>query len=117
MDDDKMGLDEVDQEFRKQFEEEQSELQEHQKHINKRIRHERRKMLLKKNSVPMISILAGVGTAIGGGLLLNPGLVAAGVGLMASGASKLDFSKKPKTEEDDGLNTTESMTSLAESVD
>ncbi|KAI2624906.1 P-loop containing nucleoside triphosphate hydrolase protein [Hypoxylon sp. NC1633] len=114
-----MGDDEMEHELQKQFEEEQSELKENQEYIDKQIRRERRKMLVKKNSVPMLSILAGIGTAVGGGVLLNPGLVVAGVGLMASGASKLDFSKKPKTEEDDddGLYTIESMISMAESVD
>ncbi|KAI0886792.1 P-loop containing nucleoside triphosphate hydrolase protein [Annulohypoxylon maeteangense] len=109
--------DEVDEELRKQIEEEQAELAESKADLDKKMRRQRRKMLVKKNSVPMLSILAGIGATVGGGLLINPGLIAAGVGLMASGASKLDFSKKPYTREEEPPPTTESMISLASDVD
>ncbi|KAI0892436.1 P-loop containing nucleoside triphosphate hydrolase protein [Annulohypoxylon nitens] len=108
---------EEDEELRKQIEEEQAELEENKADLDKRMRRQRRKMLIKKNSVPVLSILAGIGATVGGGLLINPGLIAAGVGLMANGASKLDFSKKPYSREDEPPPTTESMISLASEVD
>ncbi|KAI1087989.1 P-loop containing nucleoside triphosphate hydrolase protein [Rostrohypoxylon terebratum] len=109
--------DEVDEELRKQIKEEQAELEENKADLDKRMRRQRRKMLIKKNSIPVLSILAGIGATVGGGLLINPGLIAAGVGLMANGASKLNFSKKPYAREDGPPPTTESMISLASEVD
>lgn len=56
-------------------------------------------MMVNRNSIPMLNILAGIGATLGGGLLINLGLVVAGVRLLANGASKLDFSRRLKMEE------------------
>ena len=115
--DEMSNLDEVDEELQAQFDEEKWELEGRKEELDKRMRRDNRKMLVKKNSIPMLSILAGVGATVGGGLLINPGLIVAGVGLITSGASKLNFSRKEKKEEEQELLPTDSLVSLTSTVE
>jgi GTPase SAR1 family protein len=93
------NLDEVDMELQEQFEEEQTLLEEHRKELEKRLRRDRRKELIKKNSIPILTLLAGLGVTIGGGVLINPAMIGAGAGMIVSGAQKLDFSRKKNKKE------------------
>ncbi|PQE28238.1 GTP binding domain protein [Rutstroemia sp. NJR-2017a WRK4] len=95
------NLDEVDEELQEQFEEEQRLLEERRKELEKRLRRARRKELMKKNTIPILSLLAGLGVTIGGGVLINPAMIAAGAGIMVSGAQKLDFNRKKKKKDNE----------------
>lgn len=116
--DDKSRLDEFDEELEEQFEEEQLELEGRKGYLDQRMRREQRRMVIKRNSIPILNILAGIGATVGGSLLINPGLIVAGVGLMANGTSKLDFSRRLKREEEEEeLLATDSLVSLASTVE
>ncbi|PQE12522.1 GTP binding domain protein [Rutstroemia sp. NJR-2017a BBW] len=94
------NLDEVDEELQQQFEEEQTLLEERREELEKRLRRDRRKELIKKNSIPFLTLLAGLGVTIGGGILINPAMIGAGSGMIVSGAQKLDFDRKKKNKEE-----------------
>jgi hypothetical protein len=93
------NLDEVDEELQKQFDEEQTLLEERRKELEKRLRRDRRKELIKKNTIPILTLLAGLGVTIGGGVLINPAMIGAGAGMIVSGVQKLDFARKKKKKE------------------
>ncbi|OTA93385.1 hypothetical protein M434DRAFT_395648 [Hypoxylon sp. CO27-5] len=81
--------------------------------LDKQTKRKRRKVLL-QNSLPMLSILAGIGAAVGGGFAINPALIIAGFGLVVGGASKLNFSRRTKKgERQDELFSRDSMVGLA----
>ncbi|KAI0138021.1 P-loop containing nucleoside triphosphate hydrolase protein [Hypoxylon sp. NC0597] len=81
--------------------------------LDKQVKRKRRKILL-QNSLPMLSILAGIGATVGGGIAINPALILAGFGLMVGGASKLNFSRHTKKrEKQEELLSRDSMVGLA----
>ncbi|KAI1140788.1 P-loop containing nucleoside triphosphate hydrolase protein [Hypoxylon sp. FL0543] len=106
-------LNKPDKKQRGKLKEEQIALTERKKDLDKKTRGKQRWILLKKNSLPMLSILAGIGATIGGGLSINPALMLAGFGLMASGVSKLNFKRHTHREGQDELFSRESMIGLA----
>ncbi|GAP84700.1 putative GTP binding domain [Rosellinia necatrix] len=94
-------IDEVDEELERQYREEQEELKRQKLEMQKKMRRDERKKMWKQNMIPLLTILAGIGAAIGGGILLQPEVIVAGVALVATGAQKMDWKKRGK----DGVNT------------
>ncbi|KAI0838299.1 P-loop containing nucleoside triphosphate hydrolase protein [Hypoxylon sp. FL0890] len=107
-------LNKPDRELHGQFEEEQIELTGRKRDRDKKMRRKHRWLLLKKNSLPMLSILAGIGATVGGGITINPALILAGFGLVASGVSKLNFNRHTKRRErQDELFSRDAMIGIA----
>lgn len=88
------SLDEEQSELEAQFQEEQGLNEKRRIEFEKKIKKQKRKKLMKTNVVPLLQILAGVGTTVGGGFLMNPAMMAPGVEAVLSGISQLKFSTK-----------------------
>ena len=74
-----MSFEEFDYELEEHFEEERLELEGRKGYLDKQIKREQRRMVVKRNSMPMLDILAGIGVTLGGGLLISLGLIVAGL--------------------------------------
>lgn len=84
-------------ELQSQFDEQQQENRKKQKEVATRLRRTKRKKLMKKNIVPLLQILAGVGMIAAGGATMNPVLMIPGAGAIVSGITTLRSTKDRKT--------------------
>lgn len=93
-------------ELQSQFDEQQQENRKKQKEVHKRLRRMKRKKLMKKNIVPLLQILAGVGMIAAGGATMNPVLMIPGAGAIVGGITTLRSIKDKKTDEPAAETTT-----------
>ncbi len=88
------SLDGEKQELEDQFQEEQQLSEKERAELDKKVRRAKRKKLMKANIIPILQILAGLGATVGGGVIMNPAIMAPGIGAMVSGISQLKFSTR-----------------------
>lgn len=86
-------------ELQSQFDEQQQENRKKKKEVHTRLRRMKRKRLMKKNIVPLLQILAGVGMIAAGGATMNPVLMIPGAGAIVGGITTLRSAKDKKTDE------------------
>lgn len=84
-------------ELQSQFDEQQQENRKEQKKVQTRLRRMKRKKMMKKNIVPLLQILAGVGMIAAGGATMNPVLMIPGAGAIVGGITTLRSTKDRKT--------------------
>lgn len=84
-------------ELQSQFDEQQQDNKKKQKELRTRLRRMKRKRLMKKNIVPLLQILAGVGMIAAGGATMNPVLMIPGAGAIVGGITTLRSAKDRKT--------------------
>lgn len=86
-------------ELQSQFDEQQHENRKKQKEVHTSLRRMKRKKLMKKNIVPLLQILAGVGMIAAGGATMNPVLMIPSAGAIVGGITTLRSIKDKKTDE------------------
>jgi hypothetical protein len=82
--------------FVKQYEEKQSENERQKDILGKEIQESKRKILLKRNIIPILQVLGGVGAIAAGAATGVIPIAAAGIGLIGSAAGLFQFSSKDK---------------------
>ncbi|RYP84090.1 hypothetical protein DL770_005262 [Monosporascus sp. CRB-9-2] len=94
-------LDQVQDERKCRYKQEQEEIEMKRQNLTKDITRGRKREVFKRNVLALLGVLAGVGTIAAGSATMQIPIVAVGIGLVGTAATKLDFSRKKKKEEDD----------------
>lgn len=85
-----------DESFESSYRQDQDKIQEETTEIKRSLKVKKAKRMMIQNIIPMLQILGGAGCVAGGVVSMMPPLTAAGATLIATGASRLDFSMRRK---------------------
>jgi hypothetical protein len=94
-------IEEEELEFDEQFNELQFDNEEERVEAAKIVENLRKREVMKRNLMPFLGVLGGVGLAVAGAVTGLAPLTGAGIGVGFGYAAKLQFSRKPKTDDKD----------------